>query len=131
MPIYIYKHPEREDYREEVQGMNDKHTYFDSEGLEWKRVFTIPNASIDSRIDPHSSKEFIDKTGGKKGSFGDMMDYSKEMSHLRSESNGGVDPVKEKYFKEYADKRNGAKHFDEIKQKGHTSDVVKVDYGKD
>jgi hypothetical protein len=130
MPIYIYKHPDEEHYTEEVQGMNDKHVYFDSDGLEWKRVFTIPNASIDSRIDPHSSKEFIEKTGNKKGSFGDMMDYSKEMSHARSESNGGVDPVKEKYVSSYAEKRNGAKHFDDIKSNGYESKAVKVDYSE-
>ena len=128
MPIYIYKHPESEQYEEVFQGMNDKHVYFDSDGLEWKRVFTIPNASIDSRIDPNSSKEFIEKTANKKGSFGDVMDFSKELSQMRSESNGGVDPVKEKYFSDYAKKRNGAKHFDEVKSKGYESKNVKVDY---
>jgi hypothetical protein len=91
----------------------------------------VPNASIDTSVDPYSSKEFIQKTENKKGTYGDMMDYSKELSYERGEKNGGVDPVKEKYFKDYANKRNGAKHFDEIKQKGHKSDVVKVDYGKD
>lgn len=128
MPIYIYKHPNQEEYREELQGMNDNHVYFDPDGLEWKRVFTIPNASIDSRIDPNSSKEFIEKTANKKGSFGDVMDFSKELSQMRSESNGGVDPVKEKYFSDYAKKRNGAKHFDEVKSKGYESKNVKVDY---
>jgi len=130
MPIYIYKSPDGEKYKEIVQGMNDKHVYFDSEGLEWKRVFTIPNASIDTCVDPYSSKEFIQKTEHKKGSYGDMMDYSKELSETRAEKNGGVDPVKEKYFKDYSKNRNGAKHFDEIKQKGHKSDTIKVDYGE-
>ena len=130
MPIYIYKHPDKEEYTEELQGMNDKHVYFDSEGLEWKRVFTIPNASIDARIDPHSSKEFVEKTGNKKGTFGEMMDYSKEMSYIRAESNGGIDQVKEKYFKDYADKRGGAKHFDEIKSKGYSNKDVKADFSE-
>lgn len=115
MPIYIYKHPEQEKYTEVFQTMMEDHVYFDSEGLEWKRVFTTPNMSIDSQIDPHSSKEFIEKTAGKRGTMGDMMDYSKELSHVRAEKNGGVDPVKEKYFKDYADKRNGAKHFDQVR----------------
>ncbi|NVM34334.1 MAG: hypothetical protein HWN81_01985 [Candidatus Lokiarchaeota archaeon] len=129
-PIYIYKHPELEEYTEVVQGMNDKHVYFDSEGLEWKRVFTIPNASIDSQIDPYSSKQFVESTANKKGSFGDMMDYSKEMSQKRAEANGGIDPVREKTFKDYSEKRNGAKHFDEIKSKGYESKNLKVDFSE-
>ena len=56
--------------------MTEDHVYFHSEGLEWKRVFTAPNASIDTRIDPNSSTEFIRKTENKKGTIGDMMDYS-------------------------------------------------------
>jgi hypothetical protein len=115
MPIYTYKHPEQEEYREEVQGMNDKHVYFDPDGLEWKRVFTVPNASIDTSVDPYNSREFVDKTANKKGTYGDMMDYSQELSHTRAEKNGGIDPVKEKYYKNYSDKRQGAKHFDQMK----------------
>lgn len=130
MPIYIYKHPESEQYEEVFQGMNDKHVYFDSDGLEWKRVFTIPNASIDSQIDPYSSKEFIQKTENKKGTIGDMMDYSKEMSHVRSESNGGVDPVKEKYYKDYSSKRKGAKHVDQMKAETQNNKHVKIDFEK-
>ena len=130
MPIYIYKHPEEEKYIEELQGMNDKHVFFDSDGLEWKRVFTIPNASIDSKIDPHSQKEFIQKTENKKGTYGDMMDFSKELSHIRAEKNGGLDPVKEKHFKNYSNKRRGAKHLDEVKSKGYESKNIKIDYGE-
>lgn len=127
MPIYIYKHPESEQYEEVFQGMNDKHVYFDSDGLEWKRVFTIPNASIDSQIDPYSSKEFIQKTENKKGTIGDMMDYSKELSHNRAEKNGGLDPVKEKYYKDYSDKRKGAKHVDQIKSEMKNNKHVNID----
>lgn len=128
MPIYIYKHPESEQYEEVFQGMNDKHVYFDSDGLEWKRVFTIPNASIDSQIDPHSQKEFIEKTGNKKGTMGDMMNYSQELSYARSESNGGVDPVKEKYYKDYSDKRKGAKHVDQMKSETKKNKHVNIDF---
>ena len=27
MPIYVYKHPEKEEYIEVLQGMNDEHVY--------------------------------------------------------------------------------------------------------
>jgi len=130
VPIYIYKHPEQEEYKEVLQGMNDKHVYFGSEGLEWKRVFTIPNTSIDSQIDPHNQKEFVEKTGGKKGTFGDMMDYSQEMSERRAEKNGGVDPVKEKYYKDYAAERGGAKHFDQMRDNLKKNKNVDIDFSK-
>ena len=130
MPIYIYKHPETEEYVEVVQTMVEDHVYFDANGLEWKRVFTTPNMSIDSQIDPHSSKQFIEKTAAKKGTLGEMMDYSKEMSQMRAESNGGIDPVKEKYYKDYADKRGGAKHFDQMKSEINNNKHINVDFDK-
>tara|TARA_R110000772_G_scaffold131639_1_gene239872 strand:+ start:2887 stop:3276 length:390 start_codon:yes stop_codon:yes gene_type:complete len=126
--IYIYKHPDQEKYIEEVQGMNDKHVYFDSDGLEWKRIFTIPNASIDSQIDPHSSKDFVNKTANKKGSMGDIMDYSKDLSHQRAEKNGGIDPIKENYYKDYSSKRNGAKHMDQMKDAVKKNSHINVDF---
>ena len=129
MPIYIYKHPEEEKYTEQFQGMNDKHVYFDPDGLEWKRVFTIPYASIDSQIDPYSSKEFIQKTENKKGTLGDMMYYSKEMSQSRAEKNGGIDPVKENYYKDYSSKRKGAKHVDQMKSEMNNNKHVNIDLG--
>ena len=128
MAIYIYKHPDQEKYIEEVQGMNDKHVYFDSDGLEWKRIFTIPNASIDSQIDPHSSKDFVNKTANKKGSMGDIMDYSKDLSHQRAEKNGGIDPIKENYYKDYSSKRNGAKHMDQMKDAVKKNSHINVDF---
>ena len=129
MPIYIYKHPAKEEYTEVLQTMAEDHIYSDSEGLEWKRVFTVPNASIDTRVDPNSSTEFIRKTENKKGTIGDMMDYSKELSHERSDSNGGFDPVKEKYYKDYASKRKGAKHVDQMKSEMKSNKHVNIDLG--
>lgn len=128
MPIYIYKHPSEEEYTEVLQTMAEDHVYFDSDGLEWKRVFTVPNASIDSQIDPHSSKEFINKTANKKGSMGDIMDYSKDLSLQRAEANGGIDPIKEKYYKDYASKRKGAKHIDQMKSDAKKNKHVNIDF---
>jgi len=68
MPIYIYHNIETDEYREIVQSMKEDHAYFGEDGSEssWTRVFTIPNASIDSQIDPFSSKQFVDKTQNKR-----------------------------------------------------------------
>jgi len=130
MPMYIYKHPDEEVYTEVLQTMIEDHVYFDSDGLEWKRVFTTPNMSIDSSIDPYNERQFHDKTNSKKGTFGDVMDYSKELSQERAEKNGGIDPIQKKYYKDYSKKREGAKHFNEIKSKGYESKNVKIDFEK-
>jgi len=127
MPIYVYKHPEKEEYIEVLQGMNDEHAY-EQDGLAWERVFLAPNASIDSDVDPFSGRQFVETTAAKKGTMGDMMDYSKELSMKRAAKNGGVDPVKEKYYKKYSDARNGTKHPQEIKDKGYESKNVKIEY---
>ena len=93
MPIYVYRHPEKEEYREVFQGMNDEHVYSE-DGVEWDRVFLSPNASIDSSVDPFNKQQFMDSTYNKKGTLGDVMDYSAELSAKRAEKSGGKDPIK-------------------------------------
>jgi hypothetical protein len=109
MPLYTYEHPETGEYIDVVQGMNDEHSYTDDKGVKWKRVYYIPEASIDSNIDPFNNRSFIDKTGNSKGNYGDLMDRSKEMSQKR-EDKLGYDPVKRKYFDDYSKNRRGIKH---------------------
>jgi hypothetical protein len=127
MPIYVYKHPDEEDYREVFQGMNDEHVYAE-DGVEFERVFLAPNASVDSEIDPFSSQQFIDATSNKKGTLGDMMDLSAEMSRKRADQAGGKDPVKEKFFDNYAKERNGAEHPSRVKEQGYESKNIKIDF---
>jgi hypothetical protein len=127
MPIYIYKHPEKEEYIEVLQGMNDEHVY-EQDGLAWERVFLAPNASIDSDVDPFNGRQFVDATAAKKGTMGDMLDYSKELSQKRASVNGGVDPVKEKYYKKYSDERNGAKHPQQMKEQLSKNKNLKIEF---
>lgn len=128
MPIYTYKKESTGEYRDVCQGMNDKHEYYgeNCDENDWKRVFYSPNASIDTNIDPHSAKQFTERTGAKKGTVGDLLDYSKEMSSKRAESNGGIDPVKQKYYENYSKQRKGAKHFDQMKT--FENNKIKVEY---
>ena len=126
MPIYVYKHPEKEEYEEVLQGMSEEHTY-SKNGVEWERIFLSPNASISSDADPFSANSFIEKTGKMKGTMGDMLDYSAELSEKRAAANRGEDPVKEKFYKEYSAARKGAKHPDELKK--FKNSRVDVDYG--
>ncbi len=128
MPFYTYRRESTGEERDIIQTMNETHEYFGDSGDEndWKRVFHAPNASIDSQINPGSKRQFMDSTSTKKGTLGDLMDYSNEMSEKRADLNGGVDPVKQKYFDDYSKKRNGAKHFEEMKS--YESKNVKVKY---
>ncbi len=111
MPIYCYRNPETGEEVEILQGMNDVHEFIDSNGFKWDRVFFAPNASIDTKTDEFSAQKFVERTASKKGSVGDMLDYSAEMSAKRAEQAGGIDPVKQKFFEDYSKKRKGAKHF--------------------
>lgn len=128
MPIYTYYNTATEEFRDIFQNMKDKHEYFGESGEEdtWVRVFYAPNASIDSKIDPFNPNDFVAKTASKKGSIGDLLDASKELSEKRASSSGGRDPIKEKYFKEYSEKRKGAKHPEQMKT--FENNKVKVDY---
>lgn len=112
MPLYIYLNSETQEYVEIFQKMSDVHEYFGENGDEttWKRVFTIPTASFDSKIDPFKASEFARKTGSKKGTYGDLLDKSAELSQQRADIAGGVDPVKAKYFEDYSKARRGGKH---------------------
>lgn len=130
MPYYTFKNQETEEIRDVLLNMNDVKEYFGEDGNEntWKRVFTVPHASIDSKMDPFNTSDFVRKTGGKKGTYGDLLDKSAELSHQRAEMAGGVDPVKEKYYKDYSEKRRGAKHPSQMKS--FESKNISVDFGK-
>ena len=124
MPIYVYKHPEEELYEEVLQGMNDPHV-FSKDGVEWQRGFLSPNASISSNSDPFNSNAFLDKTANMKGTVGDMMDYSAELSEKRAEKSGGVDPIRKKHFDNY-EKSVGKKHLNDA-PKSFENKHIKVD----
>ena len=125
MPIYIFKNPKTEEYKEIVQTMNEEHIYIDEFGLEWQRVFTVPHASIDTKEDAWNHNQFVEKTGKMKGTVGDVLDYSAELSSKRAESNGGEDPVKRQAFNDY-EKKVGKKHISDRKKTIETS-RIKVD----
>lgn len=108
MGIYIYRNPETEEIKEVFQKMTDEHVYFE-EGVEWKRVWTVPQASIDSNVDVFSERDFLKKTSNG-GTIGDLWDRSKEWSEKRADKVGDKDPVLKKEFKNYSEKRKGKKH---------------------
>lgn len=127
MPIYVYQNPETHELIEVVQSMKEEHVFFDKNGLEWNRVFMPSQLNTEGTIDPWSNKDFVEKTRNRKGTYGDLLDRSAELSNARAEKNGGVDPIKKKYFKDYSKKRGGAKHPEDRKKSIETKNY-KIDF---
>ena len=112
MPLYTFQHPDTEEVIEVVQNMTEKHFYIDENGVEWKRVWHLPNASIDTNIDPNSSKDFVEKTRNMKGTVGDLWDAAKEAGEKRKQKDGR-DKVQEKWFNSYSKGRKGIRHLED------------------
>ena len=109
MPLYVFQHPKTKETIEVLQSMKDDHVYTDENGVAWDREWVNPNTSIDTQIDPWSTKDFVDKTKNKGGTLGDLFDKSAELSRKRASENGGVDPIKRKSEKTYSKDRKGLK----------------------
>jgi hypothetical protein len=116
MPLYIFSNPNNpEEFVEILQSMNDIHEYI-KDNIKWNREFTRPNASFDTNWIPESSQDFVEKTRNKKGTLGEIMDKSAELSEKRKEKEG-IDVVKQKYYDDYAKLRDGKRHLNERKEK--------------
>jgi len=123
MPEYLFSNPANEsELISLILSINSKKEYI-KDGVSWNRVWTIPQASIDSRIDPDSAKDFTAKTANKKGSVGDLWDKSAELSSKRAQREGS-DPVKEKFYKNYSKNSRGRQHIDQIKEKRNKTAVI-------
>lgn len=114
MPIYLFSNPKTNKIKHIFQEMNAEHTYSE-DGVVFERVYTVPNATIDSQIDPFSSQKFIEKTGTMKGTLGEIWDYSKELSDKRAKSTNGQDDVRIKAENKYSKKRRGMKYKEKMK----------------
>jgi len=109
MPLYVYQHPETGETIEVIQSMNEEHSYTDEHETQWKRVFLTSQISSQKICDPWNNADFVNQTKNMKGTVGDMMDKSREMSEMRAQQNGGIDPVKEKMHSDYSKLRGGIK----------------------
>ena len=118
MPFYLFQSPTTEEIQEIYFHMNDEKQFLDEQGVEWKRIYTVPQASIDTKADPFSSTDYVKVTNKRGGTYGDLLDKASEMSRKREEKMG-VDPVKEKVFKEYSKTRHGLKPPDQKKQEAN------------
>ena len=109
MPLYLYQNPKTKEYIEIIQTMSEEHSFVDPQGLKWDRIFTSPEISSQKITDPWDKNSFINETKNMKGTIGDMMDKSTELSNMRAKENGGIDPLKTQKFKDYSKERGGLK----------------------
>lgn len=107
MPIFVYSEPNTGETKEIVQSVHEEHSYSEK-GVKWNRIFTVPQASIDSKT-PVTEQEFLTKTANKRGTLGNLMDASKESSEKRKKIQG-EDGVLRKWHENYSKTRHGKKH---------------------
>ena len=122
MPVFLYKDSRNGKIHEIIQRMSEKHEAFSSDGFKLERIFTIPRASVDTKISPYSAKEFVAKTAKNGMTLGEMQDLSAELSEKR----GGItgqDEIREKAEKSYETMTNGKKHPHSKKKK---NDVILI-----
>jgi predicted nucleic acid-binding Zn ribbon protein len=122
-PLYTYLNEQTGETRDVFQGMNDDHSFSEG-GIAWRRVYYSPQMSIDTKVDPYSAKDFT-KATNKKGTIGDMMDLSAELSNKRADKEG-ADPVKQKHFQDY-EKKNKKKHLLD-KPKVIENNIAKIEF---
>lgn len=129
MPIYEYRNSKTGETRDVILsvGKRDSFKGDDGEDENWERQVSKANFTIDSSssVDPFSKKDFQKVTSNKNGTVGDLMELSEELSQKRADSNGGIDPVQEKHYKDY-EKKTGKKHQDD-KPKIIERNGVKID----
>ena len=63
MPEYIYENPETGEQVTVLQSVHEEHIY-EIDGVVYDRVYTLPNTSIDTKIDPDSASDFREKAKG-------------------------------------------------------------------
>lgn len=126
--IYRFKNKKTGKIIDVVMSMREYKPYRGENNNEdfWERVYEVPQVNIGNAksSDPFDNKSFIEKTGSMKGTYGDLLDYSAELSEKRAEKAGGEDPIKRQYFDEYKKKTNGKKHIKDRPKKINTKNAT-------
>ncbi len=124
MPQYSFINEKTGEVKDVFMSMNDDHRYVDENGLEWTRVWHVPQASMDVSIDPFDKNKFVEKTKNTKDSVGALWDRSAELSQKRSDKRDGVDPLKKRYFDNYSKKCKGKKHMRQIREEASKINIT-------
>lgn len=121
--LYKFKHTKTGEIHEVEMSMKDYEAYKGPNGDDehWERVYEAPQinmgVSTAKSIDPWDNNSFVNRTKDMKGTVGDLLDHSAELSTKRAkESFNGEDPLKRKYFDDYSKARGGKKHLKDLKK---------------
>ena len=121
MPLYEFedKKGDKKEFLFSMKNAPKIGAWVTIEGKKWKRLTPSRlNAMVDANVDPFNERKFLEKTGtGTKGKVGDLWARSEELSNKRAAKRNGVDPVKERFYKEYSGKRRGVPHPTQIQEK--------------
>ena len=122
--FYNFIHKVTGETKEVEMAMADYKPYKGEGGQDegWQRVYDTPQVNVGNyvakKVDPWDNKQFVDRTGKMKGTYGDLQDYSAQLSEKRAkESITGEDPVKRKALDAYSKDRKGMKHPNDPKKK--------------
>jgi hypothetical protein len=107
MPYYDFQNDKTGEIKSLFFHMNDDKIFIDETGFQWRRLFSIPQAAIDTVLDPFNPADFNKKTS-KPGTMGELFDRSKEMSEKRKDKDG-IDVVENKYWQDWSKTRKGRK----------------------
>lgn len=127
MPNYLFENPNTGEIKEVYFRINEKKFFIDDRGIEWKRIFTAPQTSINTKVNPFDLKKATENTRNKKGTVGDLFNYSKELSEKRKEK-AGKDSIKEKYYDSWKKLRRGKEH-PSVKKENLKKDLNKLGVG--
>jgi len=127
--FYNFIHETTGETKEVEMPMSDYKPYKGEDGQDegWQRIYDAPQVNIGNyvakKVDPWDNKQFVTRTGNMKGTYGDLHDYSAQMSEKRAkESITGEDPVKRKHFDKY-EKNVGKKHLEDTPKVIETKNV--------
>lgn len=124
MPVYEFVHPPTGEVISVFVKLDEPASARAQQAVSgklYKRVYSAPQASKDTRQGDGTLHDYRRTTGEKNLTVAEGWEISKEASAKRAELYGGVDPVKEQYYKDY-ERKTGGKHLDvknrEMKERG-------------
>lgn len=118
MPLYDFEHVESGEIITVHLDLKQPQAAYqkqERDGKVYRRIYTVPNAAQNILAGTLTQDDFRRVTTDKGLTVGKMQDISREMSADRAAKNGGLDPVKEKFYKDY-ERKNGVPHIE--KQRG-------------
>lgn len=125
VPQYLYERISTGEVVEVFQSMKQEHVFNGEDGTEigeWRRVYTVPQMSVDVKLDPRNKNDFVRRTE-KYTRLGDFQDKSRELSEIRAQKDG-KDAVKEEFFNQYKKLTNGKPHPQSKPKRIETPQVV-------